>query len=52
MSKYNIYEGTFNCHDCREEVKVVRLYKDSGVITWMCKNKHISTVDFYAKRHK
>jgi hypothetical protein len=52
MSQYNIYNGIFNCHTCREEVKIVRLYQETGIITWMCKSKHISKVEFYTKRYK
>jgi hypothetical protein len=50
MSKYNIYKGSFNCHICKEEVKVLRMYEETTDVTWMCSKKHISKVTIVQRR--
>lgn len=44
MNKYTIYEGKFPCKTCHEEVKTIRFYKDTGMSSWMCSQKHLSQV--------
>ena len=41
-SKFLVYPGKFPCHTCKEEVKSLRLWKESLELTWMCSSKHIS----------
>lgn len=44
MSKYEVIEGRFPCHTCREECTSLRFYKETKDLTWMCRQKHISMV--------
>lgn len=44
MDRYTIYEGKFPCKVCKKEVKTIRFYKDTGMATWMCSEKHLSEV--------
>ena len=52
MAKYNVYHGQFLCHVCKVEVKTLRLYAEDKMLTWMCPEKHVSTVDLKTKRSK
>jgi hypothetical protein len=52
MAKYNIYPGTFVCHVCRAEVKTLRSYPELKQLTWMCPEKHLSSVDLKTKKRK
>ena len=52
MAKYNLYHGDFRCHVCKAEVKTLRLYADTKELSWMCPEKHVSTVDLNTKRNK
>ncbi len=52
MAKYNIYQGTFVCHVCKAEVKTLRSYPDTKELTWMCQDKHLSTVNLNTKKTK
>lgn len=52
MAKYNLYHGEFRCHVCKAEVKTLRLYSETKELSWMCPEKHISTVDLNTKRNK
>jgi hypothetical protein len=49
MSKYSLVNGKFSCHTCKEEVLSLRLYEETGDITWMCSKKHLSKVEFRKK---
>jgi hypothetical protein len=40
--KFSTYSGKFPCHTCKEEVKSLRLWRESLELTWMCSNKHLS----------
>ena len=42
--KFKIFEGTFPCHTCKEEVTSIRLWIETTDLTWMCSKKHISKV--------
>ena len=46
MPSYNVYHGKFICHECKLEVKSLRLYAETKTATWMCSEKHLSTVKF------
>jgi hypothetical protein len=50
MAKYTVYEGQFICHTCKVEVKTLRLYASTKEATWMCPDRHISTVKFAKKK--
>jgi hypothetical protein len=50
MAKYNIYHGQFMCHVCKVEVKSLRLYAESKELTWMCPEKHVSSVSLQTKK--
>ena len=52
MGKYTIYPGAFVCHTCKAEVKTLRLYAADKQLTWMCPDRHISTVSLITKKSK
>jgi hypothetical protein len=52
MAKYNVYQGTFNCHVCKTEVKSLRSYPDEKKLTWMCPEKHVSEVNLDTRKRK
>ena len=52
MPSYTIYEGQFVCHTCKAEVKTLRLYAETKEMTWMCKDKHLSSVKFGKQKWK
>jgi hypothetical protein len=50
VSKYNVYNGKFPCHVCKEEVSSLRMYLDTKELTWMCSSKHMSKVSLDIKK--
>lgn len=52
MAKYSVYQGEFQCQECKVEVKSLRLYPATKELTWMCVNKHVSTVNLTTKKSK
>lgn len=52
MAKYNIYQGQFKCQQCGADVNSLRSYPETKQLTWMCNEKHISTVDLNTKKTK
>lgn len=52
MAKYNLYHGDFRCHVCKVEVKTLRLYAETKELSWMCPERHVSTVDLNTKKNK
>lgn len=42
--KFKVYSGKFPCKKCNQEVTSLRLWLDSGDLTWMCEDKHLSKV--------
>ena len=52
MANYTIYQGKFVCHTCKAEVKTLRLYAETKEMTWMCKDKHLSSVKFGKQKWK
>jgi hypothetical protein len=53
MSKdkpFVVFPGFFCCKSCNEEIKFLRLWKDTGDVTWMCSKKHISRVELVMKK--
>lgn len=41
---FTVYKGTFLCKHCDLEVYSMRLWSLTGIVTWMCQNKHLSEV--------
>lgn len=52
MAKYTIYEGKFPCKNCKEEVKTIRLYAETGMASWMCSQKHLSEAQMFKVGYK
>jgi hypothetical protein len=52
MPSYTVYNGKFVCHECKVEVKSLRLYADTKTATWMCPSKHLSAVKFGKQKWK
>jgi hypothetical protein len=52
MAKYNVYQGKFPCHTCKEIVNTIRSYPENKEATWMCSQKHLSQVSFIKKSKK
>ena len=52
MPSYTVYQGQFVCHTCKIEVKTLRLYAETKEMTWMCKDKHLSSVKFGKQKWK
>ena len=52
MARYNIYSGQFSCHVCKVEVKTLRFYSETKELTWMCPDKHLSSVNLNTKKTK
>ncbi len=52
MSKYSVYVGQFKCQVCNSEVSSLRSYPEEKLLTWMCKDKHLSKVSLTVKKKK
>ncbi len=52
MPSYNVYNGQFICHTCKMIVKTARLYAETKTLTWMCQEKHLSSVKFGKQKWK
>lgn len=53
MSKdFTVYPGKFPCKTCQQEVKSLRLWSKTGEATWMCAQKHISSVILIPQKKK
>jgi len=52
MGSFTVYHGKFLCHECKAEVRSLRLYADTKTATWMCPSKHISSVKFGKQKWK
>jgi hypothetical protein len=48
--QFRIFSGKFMCQKCNEDVHSLRLWLDSGDVTWMCSQKHISKVQLIITR--
>jgi hypothetical protein len=51
-SKYTVYPGKYPCHTCKLESRSARLYPFDKKITWMCPDKHVSSVNLNTKKSK
>ena len=52
MANFTVYNGKFICHECKSNVRSLRLYPETKTATWMCPNKHLSTVKFGKQKYK
>ena len=52
MARYEILQGSFTCHTCKEVVATLRWHQTTKEMTWMCKDKHLSTVNLNTKKKK
>jgi hypothetical protein len=50
MPSYTVYNGQWVCHTCKTIVSTLRCYAETKTLTWMCKDKHLTTV--YLGRRK
>jgi hypothetical protein len=50
--KFSHVPGKFICQKCKQDVTAARFWYESGDVTWMCSNKHISKVELVAKKKK
>ena len=50
MASYTVYSGSFICKTCKATVGTLRLYAETKTATWMCKDKHITSVGFGKKK--
>jgi hypothetical protein len=51
-SNFIVFPGKFPCKKCSEEVLSLRLWRESGDVTWMCSAKHISKVKLIPEKKK
>ena len=52
MANFTVYPGKFVCHECKIIVNTARLYPETKSLTWMCKEKHLSSVKFGKQKWK
>jgi hypothetical protein len=52
MGNFTVYHGKFLCHECKVEVRSLRLYPETKTATWMCPSKHLSSVKFGKQKWK
>ena len=52
MAKYSVYHGVFKCQECGKEVTSLRSYPETKELTWMCPDKHMSSVTLKTKKTK
>ena len=50
MARYTVYEGSFKCQSCGQDIKTLRSYPDLKELTWMCRDKHLSKVSLNTKK--
>jgi hypothetical protein len=50
--KFFSFQGKFICQKCKQDVTAARFWHESGDVTWMCSNKHISRVGLTPKKKK
>jgi len=51
-NKFSVLEGKFPCKFCKQEVRTVRVYMDTGKATWMCSQKHLSEITLFQVGYK
>jgi hypothetical protein len=50
MANFTVYQGQWVCHTCKTIVPTLRCYADEKMLSWMCKDKHLTKV--YLGRRK
>jgi hypothetical protein len=50
MARYEVISGEFPCHTCKKVVTSLRMYPETKQLTWMCPERHMSTVDLSTKK--
>lgn len=51
-NSFTVYKGKFRCKSCNDEVFSLRLWHETGKLTWMCKQKHITEVELIQPKRK
>jgi hypothetical protein len=51
MANFTVYNGQWTCHTCKAIVPTLRCYADEKMLSWMCKDKHLTKV-YLGKRKK
>ena len=41
---FTVYKGLFNCSECKVDVFSMRLWLDTGKVSWMCPSKHVTEI--------
>lgn len=49
---FKVFPGKLLCQKCSEDVKSLRLWIQSGDVTWMCTKKHVSKVSLLQPKMK
>jgi hypothetical protein len=52
VHRYTIYQGSFICHECKSLVSSMRFYEETKLMTWMCREKHLSQVSLMTRKKK
>jgi hypothetical protein len=50
--KFSVYPGKWPCKTCDEVVTSLRLWQETGTVSWMCSKKHISKVDLIPNKKR
>lgn len=50
--KFSVYPGKWPCKTCDEVVISLRLWQETGTVSWMCSKKHISKVDLIPNKKR
>ena len=51
-NRYDIEKGQFVCHTCKDIVYSMRWYYEIKEMSWMCKEKHVTTVSLNTKKRR
>lgn len=49
---FTVFSGKFICKECNKEVLSARLWSESGDVSWMCSDKHLSKVSLIPQKKK
>ena len=52
MANFTIYRGEFTCHTCKNVVPTLRCYPEEQMLSWMCKDKHLTEVHLGKRKKK
>jgi hypothetical protein len=51
-NNFSTWKGSFTCKTCKKNVLSMRVYKDTGMGTWMCSDKHLTEVQVFQVGYK